>query len=145
MKEGPLFFALEIQRRYSVDVETLFAAWSNASELALWAGLSGASVDFRVGGWFSMSGWDGPAAPAVRGEFLEIEPPHLLTFTWMPATAPPTAAETFVSLRFAKRPEGSELHMRHLLHNEEARAARGETWHQKLDLLSEHLTARTPV
>jgi hypothetical protein len=53
----------------------------------------------------------------------------------MPATPPPRAAETFVSLRFVERPEGSELHMRHLLHNAEALAACRESWHHKLDLL----------
>lgn len=80
---------LHLERLFDAPPERLFAAWTDPSLLRRWfAAEPGwttpeAEVDIRVGGSYrlSMRGTDGIVRTVV-GEYLEVDPPHRLVYTW---------------------------------------------------------------
>ncbi|MEI8198024.1 MAG: SRPBCC domain-containing protein [Phycisphaerae bacterium] len=70
-------------------------------------------IDARVGGKFRIS----MSAKGVEyisvGEYLEVQPPHKLVFTWSWEAPPGGAQNTVVTLEFKAVPEGTELTLTH--------------------------------
>ena len=80
---------LEIVRILPAPPADVFAAWTDPASLAVWmrpstVHLSEATLDLRVGGRFRIVMHNpAPSRPVVHeGEYLVIEPPTRLVFTW---------------------------------------------------------------
>lgn len=101
-----------VERLIAASVEDVFAAWSDAESLGAWMcpaeTISHASVetDFRVGGQFSivMHGQEGDFRQT--GEYLEIDPPKRLSFTWVSPWAPDAEQDTRVTVSLDPAGEG---------------------------------------
>jgi uncharacterized protein YndB with AHSA1/START domain len=75
----------------NAPVDRVFAALTNPEERIKWWGSAGRfqtkrfDSDLRPGGRWTMSGDGVGGKPfVVTGTYLEIEPPKLLVFTWLP-------------------------------------------------------------
>ena len=68
----------------------IFEALTNPEQRREWWGSEGrfqttqVESDLRVGGQWKMSGTGFGRPFTVTGEYRTIEPPHVLTFTWLP-------------------------------------------------------------
>lgn len=74
-----------VQGLIRASAEAIFDAWTQPASMAEWmtpVGTATAEVDLRVGGRFRLVMADEHLSIEHTGEYLEIEPPHLLVFTW---------------------------------------------------------------
>ena len=108
---------LVVRRQVAVRRERVFEAWLDSESLAQWmrpADFTHATVtlDPRVGGGFRIV-VEGPTCGAVehRGEYLTIEPPSLLSFTWISQQT--DHKPTVVTIEFHERGTGTELVLTH--------------------------------
>jgi uncharacterized protein YndB with AHSA1/START domain len=111
---GPV---LVVRRRLAVPRERVFEAWLDSESLAHWmrpedAADADVTVDPRVGGGFRIV-MKGPAHGEVehRGEYLAIEPPSLLSFTWISRHT--ELRPTVVTVEFHERGGETELVLTH--------------------------------
>jgi uncharacterized protein YndB with AHSA1/START domain len=77
-----------VRRVLAIPREEVFEAWLDPDSLARWmcpGGVTRASaeVDPRVGGSFRIVMHDDRQAVEHHGRYLQIEPPSLLSFTWI--------------------------------------------------------------
>jgi len=95
-----------------------------------------AEADVRVGGAFKLSMQSGESTCEIEGNYVAIEPPHLLVFTW--CGGPTQNANTLVTLELRSANAGTELTLTHQrLPTPELRADHGIGWAN----MFEHLTA----
>ena len=83
-------YSLKISRTFQAPRARVFEAWMNPADLKNWWHMSAdattpiAEVDLRVGGHYrlgmTLPGSD--EAIMLGGEFLRVEPPELLEYTW---------------------------------------------------------------
>ena len=134
---------IRLTREIAASPEDIFDAWTDASSLAQWlvpipGGSTRARVDARVGGRFhiDMSGND--QVYPHDGEYLRLERPHLLEFTWVSRGTNGERSIVTVELR----PLGAgttELILTHrLLPNRATAEAHHEGWSRGLDQLVAH-------
>lgn len=104
---------LEVRRRIAASPERLFAAWTTPEQLLKWWGPSGvrcshAKVDLKVDGRYRLGNElpDGSVVFIVR-EFLVIEPPTTLVYTW--SMEPEAAQPERVTVFFNKHGAGTEV------------------------------------
>jgi uncharacterized protein YndB with AHSA1/START domain len=120
---------LVVRRQLAFPREQVFAAWLDGASLAQWMRPSGTpratvEVDPRVGGRFRIvmhmksSPQGSVCSPPGsshdhehRGEYLAIEPPSLLSFTWISKGT--GFLPTVVTLEFLERGSGTELVLTH--------------------------------
>jgi uncharacterized protein YndB with AHSA1/START domain len=95
----------------------VFDAWLDSESMAHWMRPGDCShatvtVDARVGGGFRIV-MDGPTHGAVEhhGEYLAIEPPSRLSFTWISKHT--DNRPTVVTIEFHERESGTELVLTH--------------------------------
>ena len=103
---------LVVRRQMAVPRERVFEAWLDAETMAHWMRPEDSThatviVDPRVGGGFRIV-MEGPTHGAVehRGEYLAIEPPSLLSFTWISRST--DHQPTIVTIEFHERGTGTE-------------------------------------
>jgi uncharacterized protein YndB with AHSA1/START domain len=132
---------VELRRHLPAPPEEVFRAWTDPELMSQWltpVGTATASVDLRVGGAFSvvMSG-EGTTIEHT-GEYLEVEPPHLLVFTWR---SPFTGGEpSVVSVRLVPVGPGTELTLVHRQLPADAVESHAGGWGQMLERLERLLT-----
>jgi uncharacterized protein YndB with AHSA1/START domain len=91
------------ERVISAPAEAVFEAWSDPSSMSEWMcpgpDMSHATVevDFRVGGRFRIV-MHGERDYIHSGEYLAIEPPRRIVFTWLSEWLPADEAATKVSV-----------------------------------------------
>jgi len=78
---------LVIRRRLPAPREKVFAAWTDPASMARWMSPGGArgataTLDVRVGGQFRIT-MHGGCDYVHTGEYLVVDPPARLSFTWM--------------------------------------------------------------
>jgi uncharacterized protein YndB with AHSA1/START domain len=93
-----------------------FAAWLDPKSLAQWmlpGDVSKATVeaDARVGGQFRIVMEHGRGGAEHWGEYLIIDPPKLLSFTWISEHT--NRLPTTVTIEFLERDGGTELVLTH--------------------------------
>ena len=109
---------LVVRRQIAVPRERVFEAWLDSESLAHWmrpGDFTHATVivDPRVGGGFRivMEGRTDGGDYEHRGEYLAIEPPSLLSFTWISKAT--DHKPTVVTIEFHERGTGIELVLTH--------------------------------
>lgn len=88
-----------------VDAQTAFDAWTDATRMVEWLS-HWAEMTVDVGAGFQI-GWEGYEG-IWQGQYLEIQRPRLLKFTWLPPAEvfPAGAYETIVTLTFEPADQG---------------------------------------
>ena len=137
------------ERILDATPEEVFAAWSDPAGLGIWmcpgADMTHATVavDVRVGGRFRIV-MHGARDYAHHGEYLVIEPPRRLVFTWVSEWLPAPLAATRVSVTLA--PAGRDATRLTLVHEEipDGDDYRGhpDGWATILAKLAAHLDVR---
>jgi len=130
--------------------ETVFQALTDPSELAAWWGSEETyrsydwQLDVRVGGKWSCKTRGGRTGPAsVRGEYLVIEPPRLLVYTWEPSWE--GFMSTTIRFELESIPSGTRLRLVHTGFEGRAAACEGHArgWSLVLGWLTGHVCARS--
>jgi uncharacterized protein YndB with AHSA1/START domain len=140
---GPL--VIEIQRRLPAPVTEVFSWWTEPERLREWMSPIGtveAEVDLRVGGALRIVMRGDGTVIEHRGEYVEIEPPRRLVFTW---GSPFTGDEpSLVTIEL--EPDGPDATLLRLVHSrlpESAGASHEHGWGAMLDRLRSRLGAGT--
>ena len=126
---------LTMNRTLAVPAERVWRALTDPAALAAWFWpqrfAPTAKVDLRVGGRYRI---DGPAVGmAVSGEYVTVEPPSKLAFTWRWDGEPD---ETLVTIELIPVGAGTELALRHERFTDDAtRDNHAQGWHDCLDRL----------
>jgi uncharacterized protein YndB with AHSA1/START domain len=107
---------LVVRRFIPVQRERVFAAWLNPASLAQWMRPgkttdATAEVDARVGGKFRIVMVQEGGNFEHTGEYLAIEPPARLSFTWISQAT--ELRPTVVTIDFVERDAGTELVLTH--------------------------------
>lgn len=117
---------VHISRFIRAPRERVFAAWTEAEQMAQWKGPANftcleAKSDPRVGGSYRivMRGTPPPRngetpqeiTSTVTGEYLEVRPPELVRYTWNPTWAP--GEQSTVTLRLHEENGGTRLELVH--------------------------------
>jgi uncharacterized protein YndB with AHSA1/START domain len=115
-KRGDAGEALVVRRVLPVPRERVFAAWLDPASLAQWmrpGSVTSATVevDARVGGKFRIVMVKGEDPVEHWGEYLAIEPPSLLSFTWRSVNT--DFQPTVVTIELHERAGGTELILTH--------------------------------
>ena len=104
--------ALVVERVLPASPDEVFDAWTTPSRMAAWmspVGAAEAEVDLRVGGSFRVVMVE--ARLEHTGEYLEIDPPSRLVFTWV---SPFTGAEpSVVTVELHPHDKGARVVLTH--------------------------------
>jgi uncharacterized protein YndB with AHSA1/START domain len=108
--------ALVIQRLLRVPRERVFAAWLDPVSVAQWMKAGGvdrvtAELDARVGGKFRIVMRHSGKDVEHRGEYRAIDPPALLSFTWISVHT--DDRPTLVTVELQERGGSTELTLTH--------------------------------
>jgi uncharacterized protein YndB with AHSA1/START domain len=129
---------LVVRRTIHASAERLFDAWTRPDQLRVWWGprpvtCSGAEVDLRVGGRYSITNAlpDGTTV-VIEGEFREIQRPLKLVYTWRMGQG--SQESSLVTVRFEARHEGTEVIVVHEnVPNADVRDSHEKGWNGCLD------------
>jgi uncharacterized protein YndB with AHSA1/START domain len=134
---------LVVRRQIAAPREQVFEAWLDSESLAQWmrpgdCTATTVTLDPRVGGGFRIV-MHGPTHGAVEhhGEYLAIEPPTLLSFTWI--SRPTENRATVVTIEFHERGAGTELVLTHRGLPPKAMEGHRKGWTDALRLLDQAL------
>lgn len=141
--------SLRLTHTIRADAERLFRAWTDPKELRHWWRMEGpgwsfteASIDLRVGGRYrlGMTSPDGQTHVAV-GEYVEIDRPSRLVFTWDWENPASRVGDTLVTLEFKKAGDhATEVVLTHERFADADRVANHERgWSQLLRLLDQRV------
>ncbi len=72
--------AVEVERRVRARPETVFSYMTDPEKFRQWHGVD-AELDARPGGFFRAAA-AGHSGVVLRGEYLEVDPPWRIVFTW---------------------------------------------------------------
>ena len=136
---------LVVRRQLAVPRERVFEAWLDSASLAQWMRPNSfihatVTVDPRVGGGFRivMEGRTDGLDYEHRGEYLAIEPPSLLSFSWISRAT--DYQPTVVTIEFHERGTGTELVLTHRRLAPKAVEAHRQGWTDIVRILDETLT-----
>ena len=139
---------LVVRRQIAVPRERVFQAWLDSESMAHWmrpgkTTHSTVTLEPRVGGSFRvlMHGADGEDFDH-RGEYLTIEPPSLLSFTWISKGT--DDKPTVVTVEFLEVGTGTELVLTHRRLPPTAIEGHRSGWSDAVRLLDEVLTRGRP-
>jgi len=134
---------LVVRRQIPFPREQVFAAWLDGASLAQWMRPSGTQratveVDPRVGGKFRIV-MHMAQDYEHRGEYLAIEPPSLLSFTWISKAT--DLLPTVVTIEFLERGSGTELVLTHQRLPQASFESHRQGWTDIVRLLEEVLAS----
>lgn len=146
-QQGIILASIEIEAPPAV----VWDALTQPSQLAAWWGSPDTyrtfdwEVDLRPGGkWSSKSErLDGTQQGFVHGEYLQVERPHLLVFTWLASWD--GFAETHIRVELTATATGTRVKVRHsgFAERVESGAGHAEGWKRVLGWLGEHAALRS--
>jgi uncharacterized protein YndB with AHSA1/START domain len=109
---------VRIRRVVPARKERVFRAWTEAAQVKRWWSIgtdwktSFVDLDLRVGGKFSVGNEAADGSPLViTGEFLVVEPPDKLVYTW--TFQLPKPEETLVTVEFRSLGDETEVLVTH--------------------------------
>ena len=137
---------LKLTRVFDAPVETVWDAWTDPEQAAKWWGPRGFTApridsDLRVGGSYriAMQPPDGDLF-YLSGEFVEVDPPARLAYTFRWEDPDPDDRETLVTMSLWDLGESTELLLTHgAFATEGRRALHDQGWTDSLDRLQELL------
>jgi uncharacterized protein YndB with AHSA1/START domain len=145
-KAGIIYASVEID----APPEAVWAAMTEPAQLGSWWGSSDTyrtlnwQVDLRPGGkWSSDSAnVDGSKTGHVRGEYVEVDRPRLLVYTWQASWD--NFAETLIRVELSPTASGTHVKVRHSGFAERTASGAGhaEGWKRVLGWLSGHAALR---
>ena len=152
MTNGPLphdALPIRVERLLPAPMADVYAAWTDPDEMAQWLSPNGhaeVEADVRVGGAFRVTMIEGDFRLEHTGEYLVVDPPRRLSFTWRSAYTSPDASQVDVVL--SARGTKTLLVLSHQRLPDATRASHEGGWVailERLDaLLGRHVTsART--
>jgi uncharacterized protein YndB with AHSA1/START domain len=108
--------ALVVRRLLPAPREQVFAAWLDPAGMSQWmcpgdASSATVEIDPRVGGRFRIVMMHGRGGEEHWGEYLAIDPPSLLSFTWISAYT--DLVPTVVTIELVERGAETELTLTH--------------------------------
>ncbi len=124
---NPETLSVNVSRFIRAPRQRVFDAWVKPELRRKWwrthrgEGLTACEVDARVGGRYCMKqiggGCESPGEDPdyewiMQGEFLEVDPPRKLVFTWNVNHDPPTVDER-VSIEFREVEGGTDVTIKH--------------------------------
>ena len=123
--------AIVLRRFIAAPRERVFAAWLDPQSLVRWMrpaanGTATAEVDPRVGGRFRIIMTHSAGVTEHTGEYLVIEPPARLSFTWISVNTNQLATQ--VTVEYHDRDRGTELVLTHRRLPEAKRDAHRQGW-----------------
>ena len=138
---------LRLEKVVPAPAELVFAACLDPEKLAEWWGPAGftsprVELDVREGGRYriEMQPSDGEAFH-LRGEFVEIDPPRRLAYTFEWEEPDPDDRQTVVNLSFENHETGTKVVLDQGPFATEARRALHETgWTETLERLEQSLS-----
>ncbi|MRG60328.1 SRPBCC domain-containing protein [Agromyces sp. CFH 90414] len=129
--------AVGVSRRIRASAERLFDAWLDPAALTQWMRRPGDDApvvvaDARVGGGFSIT-MHGPTGHVVHvGEYVEIDRPRALSFTWRSEHT--VGVDSIVHVTFTPDDDATVVAVRHELLPDEASAGKHRAgWSEILD------------
>ena len=140
---------LVVRHSFAVPRQRVFDAWLDSEAMAHWmrpgkVTHSTVEVEPRVGGRFriQMHGGDGECFDH-KGEYLAIEPPSLLSFTWISEGT--DHKPTVVTIEFLERGGGTELVLTHKQLSQKAIEGHRGGWTDSIRVLDETLSGNPPT
>jgi uncharacterized protein YndB with AHSA1/START domain len=135
---------VEVRRVIAATPARLFEAWTTPAQLLAWWGPRGvrcthAEVDARLGGRFRIAN-ERPDGRVVwiSGEFLAVEPPNRLVYTW--TLEPGTSEVEHVTVHFVARTLDTEVVVVHeRIDTEQVAREHRQGWHGCLERLADYL------
>jgi uncharacterized protein YndB with AHSA1/START domain len=128
-------FLVEREIRIEASPETVFEFFTDPEKMKQWKG-SEADLDAQPGGTYRVTVM--PVAIA-RGEYVRVEPPHFVSFTWGWESGGPIPAPGESLVEVSLRPDGTGtiVELRHSgLPTEESATEHGSGWTHFLGRLS---------
>jgi uncharacterized protein YndB with AHSA1/START domain len=127
--------AIEREIVIAASPETVWEFFVDEAKVTRWMGTS-ASLDPRPGGLYQVEVLSGNTA---RGEFVELDPPHRLVFTWgweSGKAARVAPGSSTIEVELTPSEEGTRLRLTHRdLPGHEAAEAHGHGWDHYLERL----------
>jgi uncharacterized protein YndB with AHSA1/START domain len=129
---------IEVRKWLPASAAEVFSAWTDAEEMREWMRPSTttdlrASLDVRVGGRYTLDMIDGEKVFSHHGEYVTVDPPWKLSFTWRAAWLP---EGSLVTVELFEREGGTELVLTHeRLPSAESAKNHGQGWTEILEKL----------
>lgn len=139
--------SLMIRRVFKAGIERVFDALTRPEALAEWMGAKMArpaevTVDLQIGGKYAIRMIDSDGNEHnVGGEYLEIDRPNRVSFTWAWASTPDRISRVEYALRASGDGETTLTLTHERLFDQDARDRHGKGWTASLDSLDAHLAA----
>lgn len=134
---------VRLERLLPAPVGEVFAAWTDPALMAKWLapiGHAEVEVDLRVGGQFRVTMIGDDVRLEHTGEYLVIDPPSRLSFTW---SSPYTGGQASqVDLTLAARGQTTLLILTHQGLPDETRSSHEGGWVRILERLDAVLAAK---
>jgi uncharacterized protein YndB with AHSA1/START domain len=129
--------SIRIERLIQAGLAEVFAAWTDPAVMARWLAPTGKAeveADLRVGGRFRVTMIADDVRLEHTGEYLVIDPPRRLSFTWRSQYTGPEAS--VVDVTMTARGEGTLVVLSHERLPVETRASHQGGWAAILDRLA---------
>jgi uncharacterized protein YndB with AHSA1/START domain len=133
---------VRITRRIAATPEEIYDAWTDQKSVSEWmvgipGGSARATLDPRVGGRFHIDMIDGATTYPHEGEYLRLERPRLIEFTWISGATNRQRSVVRVELHPITNDQ-TELTLTHtLLPTDRAAQDHRAGWSNALDRLAE--------
>jgi uncharacterized protein YndB with AHSA1/START domain len=128
---------LDIRRRLPAAVDDVFRWWTDPELLREWMtpiGTVDAEIDLCVGGRLRIVMRGDGQVIEHTGEYLEIDPPHRLVFTWVSPYTGSVPSVITVEL-YAAADDETDLHLVHARLPDAAARFHKQGWNAMLDRL----------
>jgi uncharacterized protein YndB with AHSA1/START domain len=133
---------LRSEIRIAAPPETVFPYFTDPARMTDWMGIA-ALLDPRPGGTFRV---EANGRDVVLGEFVEVEPPHRVVFTWGFDGADPFVAAGSTRVEVTLQPDGDGTLLTLLHHGlaDPARDPHADGWSHYLARLAPVAAGRPP-
>lgn len=135
---------LRIRRIIPATKERLFRAWTEPEQVTRWWTIGEgwraefAEIDLRVGGRFKVRNRPRAGEPIlITGEFLEVEPPDKLVYTWR--FEPTNSEESVITVEFNEMGDQTEVSITHERLSREMGPSAAAGWESALESLAQFI------